>query len=153
MADIYYKLDKKTRDDLVETFKRVAVEILEGPKETWLTGDEVSKMWPFFSKDWISKYGYLLPRKHIVTIDKDGPTNGRWYYTQNYVTREFNGTPYSRATRLEAEQQALARRAGARRLGGAEVGHDDVGGLRRTLRRRKEPEVPAIAYRRADGRL
>ena len=36
MADIYYKLDKKTRDDLVETFKRVAVEILEGPKETWL---------------------------------------------------------------------------------------------------------------------
>ena len=51
MADIYYKLDKKTRDDLVETFKRVAVEILEGPKETWLNGDEVSKMWPFFSKD------------------------------------------------------------------------------------------------------
>ena len=69
MADIYYKLDKKTKDDLVETVKRVAVEILEGPKETWLTGDEVSKMWPFFSKDWISKYGYLLPRKHIVTIE------------------------------------------------------------------------------------
>ena len=29
MADIYYKLDKKTKDDLVETVKRVAVEILE----------------------------------------------------------------------------------------------------------------------------
>lgn len=36
MGDIYYKLDKKTRDDLVATIKRVAVEILEGPKETWL---------------------------------------------------------------------------------------------------------------------
>ena len=87
MSDIYYKLDKKTRDDLVATIKRVAVEILEGPKETWLTGDEVTKMWPFFSKDWIKKYGYLLPRKRIVTIDKDGPTNGRWYYSRNKILR------------------------------------------------------------------
>ena len=48
MADIYYKLDKKTRDELISTVKRVAIEILEGPKETWITVDEVTKMWPFF---------------------------------------------------------------------------------------------------------
>ena len=96
MSDIYYKLDKKTRDDLVATIKRVAVEILEGPKETWLTGDEVTKMWLFFTKDWIKKYGYLLPRKRIVTIDKDGPTNGRWYYSRNKILRmiQENDTLY-----------------------------------------------------------
>lgn len=30
MADIYYKLDKKTREELISTVKRVAIEILEG---------------------------------------------------------------------------------------------------------------------------
>ena len=49
MADIYYKLDKKTKADLIETVKRAAVEILEGPKENWLTSDEVTKRFPFFS--------------------------------------------------------------------------------------------------------
>lgn len=97
MADIYYKLDKKTRDDLVATIKRVAIEILEGPKETWLTGDEVSKMFPFFSKEWIRRYGYLLPRKHIVIVDKHGAeTTGRWFYSRNKILRmiQENDTLY-----------------------------------------------------------
>lgn len=34
MADIYYKLDKKTKEELISTVKRVAIVILEGPKET-----------------------------------------------------------------------------------------------------------------------
>lgn len=88
MSDIYYKLDKKTRDDLVATIKRVAVEILEGPKETWLTGDEVTKTWPFFTKDWMKKYAYLLPRKQIVTVDRHGAeTEGRWFYPRNKILR------------------------------------------------------------------
>ena len=62
MGDVYYKLDKKTREELISTVKRVAIEILEGPKETWITADEVTKMWPFFSKEWMKRYGYLLPR-------------------------------------------------------------------------------------------
>lgn len=42
MGDVYYKLDKKSREELIRTVKRVAIEILEGPKETWITADEVS---------------------------------------------------------------------------------------------------------------
>lgn len=87
MADIYYKLDKKTREELISTVKRVAIEILEGPKETWITADEVTKMWPFFSKEWMKRYGYLLPRKRIVTIDKDGETKGHWFYSRNKILR------------------------------------------------------------------
>lgn len=34
MAGIYYKIDKKTKDELISTVKRVAIVILEGPKET-----------------------------------------------------------------------------------------------------------------------
>ena len=87
MADIYYKLDKKTREELISTVKRVAIEILEGPKETWITADEVTKMWPFFSKEWMKRYGYLLPRKRIVTIDKDGETKGHWFlFSQQDIT-------------------------------------------------------------------
>lgn len=33
MAGIYYKIDKKTREELISTAKRVAIEILEGPQE------------------------------------------------------------------------------------------------------------------------
>ncbi len=85
MGDVYYKLDKKTREELINTVKRVAIEILEGPKETWITADKVTKMWPFFTKDWIKKYGYLLPRKRIVTIDKNGETKGHWFYSRNKI--------------------------------------------------------------------
>lgn len=42
MANIYYKLDKKTKEELISTVKRVAIEILEGPKENWITADEVT---------------------------------------------------------------------------------------------------------------
>ena len=44
MGDVYYKLDKKSREELISTVKRVAIEILEGPQENWITADEVSKM-------------------------------------------------------------------------------------------------------------
>ena len=33
MADIYYKLDKSTRADLIATVRRAAIEILEGPHQ------------------------------------------------------------------------------------------------------------------------
>ena len=56
MAGIYYKIDKKTKDELVSTVKRVAIEILEGPQENWITADEVSQLFPFFSKEWMKKY-------------------------------------------------------------------------------------------------
>ena len=36
MGDVYYKLDKKTREELISTVKRVAIEILEGPQENWI---------------------------------------------------------------------------------------------------------------------
>lgn len=74
MEDIYYKLDKKTREELISTVKRVAIEILEGPQENWITADEVSKLFPFFSKEWMKKYSRLLPRKRVevtvVTVDR-----------------------------------------------------------------------------------
>ena len=88
MADIYCKLDKKTKDELIETVKRVAIEILEGPQENWLTADEVSKQFPFFSKEWMSKYAYLLPRKHVEVTGKNGViTRTRWYYSRNRILR------------------------------------------------------------------
>lgn len=83
-----YKLDKKTKDEIIETVRRVAIEILEGPKENWMTADEVSKMFPFFSKYWLKDYGYLLPRKHVIVEDKDGnKVTGRWYYSRNRLLR------------------------------------------------------------------
>lgn len=88
MSDIHYKLDKKTRDDLIETVKRAAVEILEGSKENWLTADEVSKRFPFFSARWIKDYGYLLPRKRVEVTDKNGEiTKSHWYYSCNKILR------------------------------------------------------------------
>jgi len=88
MAGIYYKIDKKTREELISTVKRVAIEILEGPQENWITADEVSKMLPFFNKDWMKKYGYLLPRKRVEVTYKNGViTRSRWYYSRNRILR------------------------------------------------------------------
>ena len=88
MADIYYKLDKKTREELINTVKRVAIEILEGPQENWITADEVSKLFPFFNKEWMKKYAYLLPRKRVEVTDRNGViTKSRWYYSRNRILR------------------------------------------------------------------
>lgn len=88
MGDIYYKLDKKTREELISTVKRVAIEILEGPQENWITADEVSQLFPFFSKEWMKKYSYLLPRKRVEVMDKNGiTTRSRWYYSRNRILR------------------------------------------------------------------
>lgn len=88
MADIYSKLDKNTRADLIATVKRVAIEILEGPQENWITADEVSQLFPFFSKEWMKKYAYLLPRKRVEVTDRNGViTKSRWYYSRNRILR------------------------------------------------------------------
>ena len=88
MGDIYYKLDRNSRADLMATVRRAAIEILEGPQEEWITSDEVSKRFPFFNKDWMKKYGYLLPRKRVEVIDKKGSiTKCHWYYSRNKIQR------------------------------------------------------------------
>lgn len=88
MADIYYRLDKKAREELIATVRRAAIEILEGPQENWITADEVSEMFPFFSKVWMKKYAYLLPRKCVEVTDKNGvTTKSRWYYSRNRILR------------------------------------------------------------------
>jgi hypothetical protein len=70
------------------TVKRVAIEILEGPQENWITADEVSQLFPFFSKEWMKKYSYLLPRKRVEVMDKNGiTTRSRWYYSRNRILR------------------------------------------------------------------
>ena len=79
MADIYSKLDKNTRAALIATVRRAAIEILEGPQEIWITSDEVSKMFPFFNRDWMKKYAYLLPRKRVEVTDRNGViTKSHW---------------------------------------------------------------------------
>ena len=88
MADIYYKLDRNSRADLMATVRRAAIEILEGPQEEWITADEVSKRFPFFNKEWMKKYGYLLPRKRVEVMDKKGSiTKSHWYYSRNKILR------------------------------------------------------------------
>lgn len=88
MADIYSKLDKNTRAALIATVRRAAIEILEGPQETWITADEVSKMFPFFNRDWMKKYAYLLPRKRVEVTGRNGViTRSHWYYSRNRILR------------------------------------------------------------------
>lgn len=88
MGNVYYKLDRNTRADILATVRRAAIEILEGPQENWITADEVSKMFSFFNKEWMKKYSYLLPRKRVEVTDKNGViTRSRWYYSRNRILR------------------------------------------------------------------
>lgn len=109
MGDVYYKLDKKTRDELISTVKGVAIEILEGPKETWITADEVTKISPFFSKEWMKRYGYLLPRKRIVTINKNGEIKGHWFYSRflkNCDRNKKERREYERLSNIYVDNEA-----------------------------------------------
>lgn len=84
-------LDKQTRDAMIAVVRQATVEMHEVYQEQWLTGEQLSELVPFFTKDWLKRYGYLLPRECARVTDAHGIEHkSGWCYPKKKILRMVN---------------------------------------------------------------
>ena len=82
------KLDKATRVEVVAVIRQATIEAQEMYDEQWLSGDQLGKVMPFFTKDWLKRYGKLLPRERVsVTDERGGVHRSGWCYPRHKIMR------------------------------------------------------------------
>lgn len=63
-------MEKMLRAQIVGEVRQAMTVVMEQMEERWISPKELSEHFSFFSKDWLSHYGHLLPREH-VTVNYD----------------------------------------------------------------------------------
>ena len=79
--------DRMLRSEIVGEVRRAMREVVEQMEERWLTPDELSKQFAFFSKDWIRHYGHLLPRERVNVTGDGVDASTRWAYPMHKINR------------------------------------------------------------------
>jgi hypothetical protein len=67
-------MDRKLREDLIAAAERGAYLAMMRANEQYLTADELCKQFQMFTRDWLEKYGDILPNKKITVTHMDGHT-------------------------------------------------------------------------------
>ena len=82
-------LDKMTREAIARAIERAMAARMEVYDEVWLSADELVQTFPMFSKDWLKRYGGLVPRERLEVYDEStGKVIGsRWQYPKHRIQR------------------------------------------------------------------
>ena len=79
-------MDRKLREDIMAEVQKALAAAMLRMEERWLTADELCKQFGMFTKDWVEKYGDVLPRKRVKVTHLNGETRGtRWAYPQHQI--------------------------------------------------------------------
>lgn len=89
-------------EDRVEIMKavKVALKQIYGTQKDYersnllITAEELSKRFPCFSKDWLQRFGYLLPRERVNKWE-DETCLDRWGYRWYEIQRGIHEGRYS----------------------------------------------------------
>lgn len=83
-------MDRKLREDIMAEVQKATTAVMLKLEERWLTADELCKQFQMFTKDWIEKYGDVLPRKRVKVTHMNGETRGtRWAYPQHEIAQNI----------------------------------------------------------------
>lgn len=81
-------MDKELRLDIMGTVRIAMQDALEDAQEVWLTGDQMTKQFGMFTRDWLRRYGDRLPRTQAVVRDSAGIEHKTgWAYPRNKIQR------------------------------------------------------------------
>ena len=84
-------MDKLLRAEIAGEVKRILIDILEGSKEQWVSGEELGKHISCFTKDWLKVYGRSLPRTRAIDTCNDGSTHQTGFiYPLHKIQRMIN---------------------------------------------------------------
>jgi len=67
-------MDKKLREEIVAEVQKAVTLSMLSLQEQYLTADELCKQFQMFTKDWLEKYGDILPHKRIMVTHMNGKT-------------------------------------------------------------------------------
>lgn len=86
------RLDKETREAIIEQIAKSAQEQMEKYKEEWLTCEELCQRLPMFTVDWVRHHGSQLPRERLEMEDAEGNVRyagKRWMYPLHRIMRDI----------------------------------------------------------------
>lgn len=79
-------MDRKLREEITAEVQKAVTAAMMAVGERWITADELCKQFGMFTKDWVEKYGDVLPRKRVKVTHMNGETRGtRWAYPQHQI--------------------------------------------------------------------
>ena len=79
-------MDRKLREEIVAEVQKAVTLSMLSLQEQYLTADELCKQFQMFTKDWVEKYGDILPHKRIKVTHLNGKTRKtRVTYPQHQI--------------------------------------------------------------------
>ena len=79
-------MDRKLREEIVAEVQKAVTLSMLSLQEQYLTADELCKQFGMFTKDFVEKYGDILPRKRVKVTNLNGETRGtRRAYPQHQI--------------------------------------------------------------------
>lgn len=81
-------IDRYTRDAIVAAVKKATIEANEIYSEEWISGQQLCDEIGFFTKEWLKRYGQLLPRECVRVTDSEGILHRTgWSYPKKKILR------------------------------------------------------------------
>ncbi len=68
-------IDRQTRDAISQAISKGMMSRMETYEEVWVTGEQLCARMPMFSKEWLKRYGRLLPRERVELTDAASGTH------------------------------------------------------------------------------
>lgn len=88
-------MDRKLREEIVAEVQKAMTVALLSLQEQWLTPDELCKQFGMFTRDWLEKYGDILPRKRVKVTHLNGETRGtHWAYPRFQIAQNIANGVY-----------------------------------------------------------
>ena len=81
-------MDRMLRAQVAAEVRAAMQSILEEYSERYVTGDELCRRFGFLSKDWLKRYGHLLPRTQAIVSEENGNLHQTgWGYALHQIQR------------------------------------------------------------------
>ena len=88
-------MDRKLREEIVAEVQKAVEVAMVKAGERWITADELCKQFQMFTKDWLEKYGDILPHKRIKVTHLNGKTRKtRVTYPQHKIAMNIENGLY-----------------------------------------------------------
>ena len=89
-------LSRDIREALMAVIEKSMTTVFAKMNEQWVTADELCQQFQMFTKDWLEKYGDILPRKQVrVECTVSGEKRGtRWGYAKMEIAENLRNGVY-----------------------------------------------------------
>lgn len=80
-------MDSAIRMAIINEVRTALRAVSEQLEERYVTAEELSKQFSFFTREWIKDYGHLLPRERVIVVKDNLTPTTHWGYPLHKITR------------------------------------------------------------------